>query len=229
MVEKIHNEFAAFESEPVSRARTRRKPDDPDTPKEVPGRERRLIRRESGSISTLESLGFSIGDRVLINHNKKGTLRFFGRTDFQDGLWTGVELDEPTGRNNGSVGRYRYFSCRPKHGIFCPPSKLVPLRDSISPGSQQISSSMDGMVRNGSSLSEMEHHSMVRASSVASSSTASTSTAASPHLEIGANVTIAGGKKGVVKFVGEVKFKAGVWVSSTLFSLKLLSLFTEKF
>ena len=214
VVEKIHQEFAAFESESVVQARTRRQSEDKHNSKGSPRKDRPLIHRGSGSLATLESLGISIGDKVLVNRNRQGTLRFFGKTDFQSGLWAGVELEDCSGRNDGSVGDYRYFSCKSKYGIFCPPSKLLPVKDVLSPDLQHTSSSMDTRNRSESGLAELPS---IRPCSAASSSTASTS-AVSPYLEVGASVTIAGGKKGVIKFIGEVKFQNGVWVSFNVYT-----------
>uniref|UniRef100_A0A8D0BAR7 CAP-Gly domain containing linker protein family member 4 n=1 Tax=Salvator merianae TaxID=96440 RepID=A0A8D0BAR7_SALMN len=72
----------------------------------------------------LESLGLKLGDRVIIAGQKIGTLRFCGTTEFASGQWAGIELDEPEGKNNGSVGRVQYFKCASKHGIFAPLSKI---------------------------------------------------------------------------------------------------------
>lgn len=48
---------------------------------------------------------------------KVGTLRFCGSTEFAGGLWAGVELQQPEGKNDGSVAGVHYFTCRMKHGI----------------------------------------------------------------------------------------------------------------
>lgn len=37
----------------------------------------------------------------------------------------GIELDAPTGKNDGTVQGISYFSCRPKHGIFVRADKLI--------------------------------------------------------------------------------------------------------
>jgi dynactin complex subunit len=45
-----------------------------------------------------------------------GYLRFCGPTEFADGLWAGIELDEAAGKNDGSVAGVSYFKCPPKYG-----------------------------------------------------------------------------------------------------------------
>ncbi|XP_062829214.1 CAP-Gly domain-containing linker protein 4 isoform X1 [Anolis carolinensis] len=72
----------------------------------------------------LGSLGLKLGDRVVIAGQKVGTLRFCGTTEFASGQWAGIELDEPEGKNNGTVAKVQYFKCAPKHGIFAPLSKI---------------------------------------------------------------------------------------------------------
>ena len=47
---------------------------------------------------------------------KSGTLRFVGPTEFAPGMWAGIELDDPEGKNDGSVGGISYFKCSSKHG-----------------------------------------------------------------------------------------------------------------
>uniref|UniRef100_G1TSQ8 CAP-Gly domain containing linker protein 3 n=1 Tax=Oryctolagus cuniculus TaxID=9986 RepID=G1TSQ8_RABIT len=72
----------------------------------------------------LSALGLRLGDRVLLDGQKTGTLRFCGTTEFASGQWVGVELDEPEGKNDGSVGGVRYFICPPKQGLFASVSKI---------------------------------------------------------------------------------------------------------
>ena len=46
-----------------------------------------------------------IGSRCEIGESdlkKRGTVRYVGTTKFSDGIWVGVEFDEPLGKNDGS-------------------------------------------------------------------------------------------------------------------------------
>lgn len=67
---------------------------------------------------------FQIGERVWVNGNKPGFIQFLGETQFAPGQWAGIVLDEPIGKNDGSVAGVRYFQCEALRGIFTRPSKL---------------------------------------------------------------------------------------------------------
>uniref|UniRef100_A0A6B2EAN5 Putative kinesin-like protein n=1 Tax=Phlebotomus kandelakii TaxID=1109342 RepID=A0A6B2EAN5_9DIPT len=67
-----------------------------------------------------------VGESVLIRpYNTSGVISFVGGTHFQGGTWVGVELDTPTGKNDGTVQGITYFTCKPKHGIFVRADKLM--------------------------------------------------------------------------------------------------------
>jgi len=59
------------------------------------------------------------GDDVLA-HGVKGTVKFLGGVEFSPGVWVGVELEKPRGRNDGSVDGVEYFSTKPNYGVFIP-------------------------------------------------------------------------------------------------------------
>ncbi|THD28696.1 CAP-Gly domain-containing linker protein 3 [Fasciola hepatica] len=94
---------------------------------------------------TLQSLGLALDDRVCIGpgntgnsakmtpsrshardpgpiamNSRIGHLRYCGPVAFAAGVWVGVELDEPLGRNNGTVAGVQYFSCAANYGVFAP-------------------------------------------------------------------------------------------------------------
>lgn len=66
----------------------------------------------------------SIGQRCTANE-LSGIIRFVGETQFAPGIWIGVELDNPEGKNNGTVQDILYFDCRANHGVFVRPAKVV--------------------------------------------------------------------------------------------------------
>uniref|UniRef100_A0A8D0AVI9 Kinesin family member 13B n=1 Tax=Sander lucioperca TaxID=283035 RepID=A0A8D0AVI9_SANLU len=64
------------------------------------------------------------GACVTVGSNKAGAVRYVGMTQFADGVWVGVELDTPVGKNDGSVGGHRYFQCKPGYGVLVRPDRL---------------------------------------------------------------------------------------------------------
>ncbi|OON16744.1 CAP-Gly domain protein, partial [Opisthorchis viverrini] len=66
-----------------------------------------------------------VGTRVeVIGKDSIGTVAFIGPTQFSTGKWVGVVLDEPKGKNNGTVQGKRYFTCDENFGIFVRPTQL---------------------------------------------------------------------------------------------------------
>ena len=70
-----------------------------------------------------------LGKRVVFTSGqdkklKTGILRYLGEPEFSEGLWCGVVLDVPRGKNNGSIHGIRYFTCEPNYGVFVPVDKV---------------------------------------------------------------------------------------------------------
>ncbi|KAL4714570.1 hypothetical protein ACJJTC_006616 [Scirpophaga incertulas] len=95
----------------------------------------------NASISTTTNGELRLGDRVIVSSSrgsKAGALRFVGTTDFAPGVWAGVELDDPLGKNDGSVDGKRYFECSPRFGLFAPIAKVSRSPSNRKPGACAI-------------------------------------------------------------------------------------------
>uniref|UniRef100_A0A1A8NNP6 CAP-GLY domain containing linker protein 3 n=1 Tax=Nothobranchius rachovii TaxID=451742 RepID=A0A1A8NNP6_9TELE len=164
----------------------------------------------------LSSLGLKLGDRVVLDDMKSGTLRFCGTTEFASGQWVGVELDEPEGKNDGSVGGVRYFICPPKLGIFAPVSKIskpvdqTPSSVTSTPRTPRmdLASRLTGKTKKEKEKKEKEKErekAQKKKSSVASLDPEGT------NVEVGDQVLVAGQKHGIVRFYGKTDFAPGFW------------------
>nr|XP_055027315.1 CAP-Gly domain-containing linker protein 4 [Misgurnus anguillicaudatus] len=100
-------------------------------------------RTPSASSATHENPEVHLGERVLVVGQRTGIVRFYGKTSFAPGFWLGIELDKPSGKNDGLVGGVRYFSCPPKHGVFAPPSRVQRIHGSVDCLSELSSSRMN--------------------------------------------------------------------------------------
>ena len=64
---------------------------------------------------------FEVGQTVELQDGRTATVRFIGCPQFAPGDWIGVELDDASGKNDGSVQGHRYFDCDAGHGMFVRP------------------------------------------------------------------------------------------------------------
>jgi len=82
-----------------------------------PGRTRRDTMTSDVSEDRFE---LQPGDKVLLNDDRVGSIKFFGKVDFSPGEWYGIDLDLPfRGSNDGKVQGRRYFrSKQAGQGIF---------------------------------------------------------------------------------------------------------------
>ena len=158
---------------------------------------------------------FKVGDQILVDGAKSGTIGFIGQTQFARGVWVGVILDTAEGKNNGTVGGIQYFECAPNHGLFTRPQKLARIEAKPSPVQQRVNippaqQTVPPQTSRGSSL---------EGSSRASSShptDAAQLKALRDKLKIGDQVLVGGVKEGILRFLGPTEFAKGIWAGVEL-------------
>ncbi|XP_067288695.1 CAP-Gly domain-containing linker protein 1 isoform X2 [Pseudorasbora parva] len=165
---------------------------------------------------------FSVGERVWVNGNKPGCVQFIGGTQFAPGQWAGIVLDEPIGKNDGSVAGVRYFQCVDLRGIFTRPSKLsrTPVAEREANGTQTHGNKTSptpakdpAPVTQTNSATTKTSSNLTRAASESASNLSETDSAKKlqREMKLGDRVLVGGTKAGVVRFLGETDFAKGEW------------------
>lgn len=67
----------------------------------------------------------AVGQVIRLADGRNAVVRFVGETLFAPGVWVGCELDDGTGKNDGSVQNERYFECDMGHGMFVRPAAVT--------------------------------------------------------------------------------------------------------
>lgn len=67
----------------------------------------------------------AVGQKIELTDGRTGTIRYVGQTAFAAGDWVGIELDDGSGKNDGSVQGERYFDCPMGYGMFVRPTTIT--------------------------------------------------------------------------------------------------------
>ncbi|XP_031350867.1 restin homolog isoform X3 [Photinus pyralis] len=176
-----------------------------------------LVRHSDSSVLTEDTDSFIIGDKVWVGGCKPGQIAYIGETQFAPGEWAGIVLDQPIGKNDGSVSGIRYFQCEPKRGVF---SRLTRLTRSPFPEAEDAdhftTPVSDGAKhRVGSPLSPTGSTKSLRKSpSLSTSNTSLVSATNHVDFKIGDRVIIKstqGSKVGTLRYMGATEFALGEW------------------
>lgn len=153
---------------------------------------------------------------------------FLGPTQFASGIWTGIELDDPIGKHDGTIDGIPYFICPPKHGIFAPLNKISKLDFD----DYDLLKSSTSCPRSNGTPNSRWHHTFSstgldlstvqskidsglnrpnRFSDVNGILSSSTSSINSEDVHVGSRVFLTDRKTGIVRFIGMTQFSPGIW------------------
>ena len=180
-----------------------------------------------------------VGDKVVLVDKRIGVVRFVGETSFASGIWYGIELSKPIGKNDGSIEGVKYFDCKPSHGLFVPPGRILRVTkspqkhndeifadDESSECSLSLSRSSSERAKSPLSLRRLRSRSSLKSSSFSPTSYPVTSSNnvnslpptnnnSSSWLTLGVNVFV-NNEVGVVRYIGPVDFADGIWLGLEL-------------
>ena len=163
----------------------------------------------------------AVGARVLVDGAKPGTVAFLGATKFAHGVWVGVVLDTPEGKNDGSVAGVQYFECEPNYGLFTRPQKLKVIQNELKVDQMQPRSRTSSQTSQPPPEQDSASLLLPRASS---SQRSAQSTPIDPErlkalreqLKIGDRVLVGGAKEGFLRYLGPTEFAKGLWAGVEL-------------
>ncbi|XP_028143032.1 restin homolog isoform X3 [Diabrotica virgifera virgifera] len=174
--------------------------------------------KNSSTILTEDTDSFIIGQKVWVSGTKPGHIAFIGETQFAPGEWAGIALEEPIGKNDGSVNGIRYFQCEPKKGVFSRLTRLT--KEPLEGVSYATTPSPENVIRNSISPTGSTHGLLKSPVSVCGSNLSLISSASHViDFKIGDRVIIKssqGSKVGTVRYMGITEFAAGEWVGVEL-------------
>jgi dynactin 1 len=84
-----------------------------------------ILAREQDEINIFLMSGLEVGQTVELSDGRVAIVRFLGPLHIASGDWVGVELEDDSGKNDGSVQGERYFECEPGRGMFCRPTAMT--------------------------------------------------------------------------------------------------------
>ncbi|CAH8580347.1 unnamed protein product [Schistosoma bovis] len=167
----------------------------------------------------VEQTEFTVGDVVYVGPGTQriGKIEFIGETQFASGVWIGVNLFSPCGKNDGCVDGVTYFTCSPLHGIF---SKRGNVRLAPNPLPEESCSKVGSTIPDKVPDNQSKQNSILDVDSVCSSKVSLVNSPACASgrntLQIGDHVQVSGGRIGILRYLGPTEFAVGEWAGVEL-------------